>query len=57
MLFYQFSAFDGNDLRRDAFQRFCEENFDNQPYLETARIPEWREEPKMFSRIRDPKMK
>ncbi|KAI1725851.1 trehalase domain-containing protein [Ditylenchus destructor] len=44
-------------LQKDQFKVFCDENFDNVPYLRPSLSPDWKESPMMFTKISDAKMK
>ena len=42
-------------LTRDQFATFCQSNFDSQPILEPAELPDWQPDPSAFATIADPK--
>uniref|UniRef100_A0A915DHQ2 Trehalase n=1 Tax=Ditylenchus dipsaci TaxID=166011 RepID=A0A915DHQ2_9BILA len=44
-------------LQREGFKRFCEENFEQVPFLKPAVLKDWKEQPKLFEKITDVKMK
>uniref|UniRef100_A0A915E8J5 Trehalase n=1 Tax=Ditylenchus dipsaci TaxID=166011 RepID=A0A915E8J5_9BILA len=44
-------------LQREGFKRFCEENFEQVPFLKPAVLIDWKEQPKLFEKITDVKMK
>lgn len=50
-------SFEQGKLHRDAFVRFCEENFDRRPYLEEAHLPDWKPDPQLLRSITNMKMR
>uniref|UniRef100_A0A914ECV7 Trehalase n=1 Tax=Acrobeloides nanus TaxID=290746 RepID=A0A914ECV7_9BILA len=54
------STFDNlhrNNLTKEVFKKFCDDNFEQLPYLQRAVLPDWSAEPKNFEKIKDKKIK